>query len=317
MILTLGETLIDMIVSHGDHLSLKPIPGGSPFNTAIALSRLDVPVGFMGNVSRDPLGNLILEQLISNGVDTRYLHLVENPSTLALVHPDEAGEAQYGFYIDGTAAASFSPADIPPQLPECVRALVFGSIALVMEPLGSTLEEFLHRERTGRLLSFDPNVRPALMNSFPDYFSRYERILSLSTIVKLSQEDLHYLYPSQKEEEVIHGILSQGPRLIIVTRGEKGASAFKRTASGIDRVDVPSVPTPIVDTVGAGDTFHGAFLAWLAHHDVLTEEKVGMLSEGDIFEALLFASRAASLVCTRAGADPPTLVELHMGERNT
>ncbi len=301
MIVVCGEALIDMI-SNGDGTQ-RPMPGGGPFNTARALARLGVPTAFLGRLSDDVLGRQLASLLASDGASMAMATSGPEPTTIAVAEVDGDGLAEYQFLVDGTSAPNLTVAMLPASLPEEVDAIHVGTLGLALEPMASTLVELVKRESGRRLIMLDPNVRPGLVSN-PDYRFRMESVIPLSTIVKASVADLAWLYPDLDHEAAAERLLGSGVRLVIVTLGEQGAFA----ATATERARVAAPPVEVVDTIGAGDVFGAAVLTRLHETDRLSPDLE--LGADELGSLLTFACLAASLVCTRVGADPPRRSEL-------
>ncbi|MDR2792652.1 MAG: carbohydrate kinase [Treponema sp.] len=317
MILCCGEALIDMVrgTARGGAACFFPCPGGSPYNTAIAMGRLGAPVQFLGKLSVDFLGDMLVNRLVRNRVGIDFVTRSDRHSTLAFVNIAEDTEPQYIFYTEGTADRSLSIQDIPAAPPSETDCILFGSIAMTMEPIASAVESLIFTQRnrgnSGPVISCDPNIRPFMIGDKDAYIGRLETWLAASTIVKISAADLSFIYPGLEPEESLQKILALGPRLAVVTLGAKGAAALLRREGGdFIRAEAPAVNLPVVDTIGAGDTFHGAFLSWLELEGNLSRAALASLSGRDLYEALYFANKAASLVCSRQGAEPPYMDEV-------
>ena len=322
MIICCGEALIDMVrVSvPGSGDGFRPLPGGSPYNTAIAIGRLGVPVKFLGNFSKDFFGEILLKRLKDNHVGDEFISRSDLNSTLAFVKLEKKKDPQYIFYTEATADRSLSAADLPPKLPAGTSCILFGSISMTMEPIASAIEALILREGTRKsadqmdgapIISFDPNIRPFMIKDRNAYIERFEKWVAASTITKISSEDIKFLYPKMEVEQALQKILAMGPRLAIGTLGNKGAIALLRRNDGsVTKVSAPVVNLPVTDTIGAGDTFNGAFLSWLEIKGKMSRSTLAALSETDLYDALFFANKAASIVCTRHGADPPTRKEV-------
>jgi fructokinase len=320
MIICCGEALIDMVpASSGGQDVYVPCMGGSPYNTAIAAGRLlgtggKKSVAFLSRLSRDFFGQALAEHLEKNNVSTNLVIRSNQNTTLAFVKLEKGREPQYIFYTEGAADRSLVPADIPPALPPEADCLVFGSISLTMESSASTIENFIKRESLrseGPLISHDPNVRPLMIKDREAYVQRFEGWVRSSTMVKISSADFEFIYPGLDLEGAMKKLLDLGPRLVAVTLGKDGALALlKRPNSEPLRAGAPITDLPVVDTIGAGDTFHGAFLAKLEIEGKMSRSALASLSAGELREVLLFANKAASIVCSRKGANPPTLAEV-------
>lgn len=315
MIIACGEALIDMIpqaLERGE--GFIPVPGGSPCNTAVAIGRLGVPVSFLGRLSTDFFGVMLAGHLVKNGVNTDLVVRSAENSTLAFVKLEKGKEPRYVFYTEGAADRSFSEADLPPALPADADCIFFGSIAMTMEPVASTIEKLIRRENAGPgrpVISFDPNVRPFMIRDREAYVRRFEGWTAFAHIAKISAADFDFIYPGLGLEKSLERILSMGPRLAVTTLGNGGAMALLLRDGGPPlSVRAPVVDLPVVDTIGAGDTFHGAFLSWLEINGKMSREAIADLSEKELYDALYFANRAASVVCSRRGAEPPTRAEV-------
>jgi fructokinase len=318
MIVVCGEALIDMVPHkiEGRGEGFYPIPGGSPCNTAIAAARLGVSVQFLGRLSGDFFGETIINRLRQNGVGTDLVVRSEENTTLAFVRFDRGKEPAYIFYAEGTADRSLSPEDLPPELPRETRCLVFGSIAMTMEPVASAIETLVFRTaRTSPcvspVISFDPNIRPFMIRDRNAYMRRFEKWAAAATIVKISTADFEFIYPGMDPAAARQKVLALGPRLVITTLGAEGALALlRRDAGDIAKARAPAVDMPVADTIGAGDTFHGAFLSWLEMKGNMSPQKIAALGPEELREGLYFANKTASIVCSRHGADPPSLEEV-------
>jgi fructokinase len=302
----------------GKGVIFSPYPGGSPFNTAIAIGKLGVPVAFLGKVSTDFFGEAIMKRLETHHVGGELVVRSPQNSTLAFVKLARGKEPQYVFYTEGTADRSLTVEELPKRLPADTRCILFGSIAMTMEPVSTAIETFILQEnalsgqgKEGPVISFDPNVRPFLIADKKAYVNSFEKWAAASTIAKISAADFEFIYPGLAIEKALQKILTMGPRLVIATLGNKGAVALLRRNDGsVTRAAAPVVALPVVDTIGAGDAFHGAFLSRLELKEKMSRHQLAALSEAELYDALFFANKAASIVCSRAGAEPPTVREV-------
>lgn len=307
MIVHTGEALIDFIPVRdaAGGRAFQPVPGGSPYNTSIAASRLEVPNAFLGRISRDFFGDQLVAYLEENGVGTDMIVRDEALSTLAFVSKSSSGEVRYAFFANGAADRNFVLSDIP-ALPEEVRAVQFGSISLVADPGGETILTLVERERANRVISFDPNIRESLIEDETEYRKRLDRAVAASTIVKVSDEDLFWMIGTDDLHAGALTLLEQGPCVIVVTEGARGSAAY--TGDAVARAAAEK--TNVNDTVGAGDSFHAAVLAWCHHSGVLNTEALQKLGTSDLESMLRFAGAVAAKTCSRSGADPPRLAEV-------
>lgn len=300
MILVAGEALVDLTPARcADGAGYLPHPGGSPYNVALGLGRLAVPVGFLGRLSADSFGRLLREHLQDSQVSLDYVIDAETPTTLAFVHLRDDQEPEYAFYTEGTAGRVLLPEHLP-AIPEDA-AMHFGSFSLALEPGASTLEGLMRRESRRRLLSLDPNVRPGLIPARDTYLRRLEGLVALADLVKVSAADLAWLYPREEPEAVAARWLGLGPALVLVTLGKDGSAGFGAAV----QASAATEPVTVVDTVGAGDAFTSAALAFLHRHGALDRRGLEALDASELAALLAFANEIAADTCTRAGADPP------------
>jgi fructokinase len=301
LIVVCGEALIDMI--HNDDGTQRAAPGGGPFNTARALARLGVPTAFLGHLSTDEFGQELAGLLEEDGVDLQYAAFGAEKTTIAVADIDSEGLAEYQFLVHGTSAPDLTREMIPSDFGPAVSAIHLGTLGLVLEPMAETLEALADRERGKRMLMLDPNVRVGLTPE-SEYHERLRHVIAESSLVKASDADLAWLYPGLEYSQAAERILDEGVRVVVVTLGADGAFG----AHGDLRIRVPAPQVHVVDTIGAGDAFGAALLAWLHDHDCIAPELE--LRESELREALEYACLAAAITCTRAGADPPRRWEL-------
>jgi fructokinase len=302
MIVIGGEALVDLVDDDG---LLRTVAGGGPFNTAIAFGRLDVAVGFLGAISRDAYGQMLAEQLVEAGVDTSLVRWSDAPTPRARVHRLGDGKNEYKFDLSGTALADLAPEQLP-LLPDDAWAIHVGTLALAIDPPAVAYEALVDREAGRRRIILDPNVRPAVFGDADKYRRRFERISHLADLVKLSEDDAAWIYPGLSAEEVLKLILSFGPTVVAVTRGEQGAIA----ASGDAFAQVAGIPVPVVDTVGAGDSFGAALVAALIDEDAFGLRATQGPDEAALTRAVSYAVAASAITCTRTGATPPSRAEI-------
>jgi len=316
MIICCGEALIDMVRIQVPPAGegFLPLPGGSPYNTAIAIGRLGAPVSFLGRFSTDFFGDALVSRLSENNVSCNLITRCERHSTLAFVKLEQGKEPQYVFYTEESADRSFSTEDLPPSLPPETSCILFGSISMTMEPVASTIETLIFRavkDVKRPVISFDPNIRPFMIRDKAAYIKSFEKWAAASVIVKISAADLEFIYPGLAPDQALRKINAMGPALVIGTMGREGAAALlRRDDAGLVRADARAIPVTVADTIGAGDTFHGAFLSWLEHKGKMSRPAIMNMSEAELRDALFFANKAAAIVCSRRGADPPALQEV-------
>ncbi len=307
MILVAGEALVDFFpATCGECTGYIPYPGGSPHNVAIGLGRLGVPVAFLGRLSRDRFGRMLKESFEKSGVDLRYVVEGDEPTPLSFIHLGAEGEPKFSFYGTDTVDCRLTLSMVPRPLPAEITAIHVGSLAILREPIGTTLTAIVQREHGNRLVSFDPNVRPNHVSDRKAYLKKLEQWLHWSDIVKLSSSDLAYLYPNAERGEIAAEWLSQGVLLVVITHGAAGAVGYTHMGS----VQVDGRRVEVVDSVGAGDAFTAGLLAWLHEHGRLTVDRLRDLSIDELRSALTWATRIAGITCTRRGANPPYRSEI-------
>ena len=306
MILSCGEALIDMLprTSTLGEPCFAPYAGGAVFNTAVALGRLGSPSAFFTGLSNDMLGQILQETLTRSGVDTRLCARSHRPTTVAFVKLVD-GQATYAFYDENTAGRLLAETDLP-TLPDAVEALFFGGISLVNDPAAATYEALQAREARRRVTMIDPNIRPGFITDEDGYRARIGRMMARADIVKLSDEDLHWLMGSGDLVSLARQIIATGPKIVFLTEGAKGARAVTATQ---DRF-VAAQQVVFVDGVGAGDTFNAGALAALRRDGVLTRAALAVISDAALDAALSLGTRAAGVTVSRAGANPPWAHEL-------
>lgn len=286
-VLVVGECVADVV--RADGVPDRVHPGGSPANVAYGLARLGRPATLLTELGPDANGRLIRAHLESAGVRVRAAEAARTPS--AVVRLDGQGHARYTFDI-GWTLPSVEP--VRTDLAQPPAAIHLGSIGAVTEPGAAAVLALVERWRGRTQISYDPNVRPALMGERSQAVRRVERCVALSDLVKASDEDLAWLYPGEPPEAVAERWLALGPAVVAVTLGADGA--FARTAEGV-RAEAAAVPVPVADTVGAGDSFMAAFLHTRA-------------GGADLRACLTHAVTAAALTVSRPGANPPSAGEL-------
>ncbi|MBT8408271.1 MAG: carbohydrate kinase, partial [Alphaproteobacteria bacterium] len=190
--------------------------------------------------------------------------------------------------------------------PASVTAAFFGGISLVVEPCAGAYEALMLREAPSRVTMIDPNIRPGFIKDEAAFRGRIDRLIAAADIVKLSDEDLHWLEGSGDLAGLAQAILARGPALVCVTAGANGATGYTSERA----VFVPSERATVVDTVGAGDTFNAGVLAALDRQGLLHKTALKSLTEAQIAAALSLGVKAAAVTVSRAGANPPWAEEL-------
>ncbi|HEY3611258.1 MAG TPA: carbohydrate kinase [Pseudonocardiaceae bacterium] len=309
MIVVGGEALVDLVPApstvRGELGPLLPRLGGGPYNTAVAAGRLGVPVAFLSRVSTDGFGDAIVDRLVDSDVRVDLVQRGPEPTTLAVVTLDGDGSARYTFHVQGTADRMVAD---PGPLPDEVTTLSLGTLSLILEPGASAYEAVLRRESARGLLTvLDPNIRAGLIPDPAAYRARFARWLPDIGVLKVSVEDAEWLADTSDIEPVLRQWLAAGVTAVVLTRGGAGLTVL----TDADRVDVPAAGARVVDTIGAGDTVHGALLAWLHRNAVRGARDLATLDRPAWSDALGFAARAAAVTVGRVGAQPPYAAELN------
>jgi fructokinase len=293
-----GEVLIDLIPDgSGERV---PHVGGGPANTAKSLARLGHDVYFIDGISSDEYGQMSREELLADEVKLDLALNSHKPTCLAIVSLSAKGGASYEFEIEGTATFDFSDSWLPDPSRYKPSVLHIGTLVTVIQPGADVLYDWAMQVAEFAPIVFDPNVRSAVMNDRDKYLAAVERWVAISSVVKVSDDDLAWLYPSQQYADVARRWIYDGAALVVVTRGADGLVGFTADSS----VEVPGVKVDVADTVGAGDTV-GAIIV-----EAMIEKGILNLT-GDTLKAVLSrAAVAAGITCSRKGAQPPYKHEL-------
>ena len=301
-IAVIGEALVD-VVETGDDEPRLARPGGSPYNVALGLARLEAPVRFVGRLSGDPLGAILRRHAERSAVDLSLCVDAHEPTTVALVELDEAGAAQYRFGVDGTADFLWTAAELA-RVPDDVAAVHFGSLASWLPPGDALIAARVAQlGAAGAAVTYDPNVRPHLQPDGAAARAQVEGVLPIVDLVKTSEEDLAHLHPGTDVEKVAAGWLAAGPVAVVVTLGGDGSLVVTEAGT----VAVPPRPVDVVDTVGAGDAFMSGLLDALHRGGWLRRDALATAPWPDV---LADAGLVAALTCARAGANPPRRSEV-------
>ena len=292
-----GEVLIDLIPHGSEHVA---VVGGGPANTAKALAKLGVKTYLIDGVSNDEYGQMAKAELLSDNVLLDYVQFSNKPTCTAKVTLSKSGSATYEFVIEDTATFDFShqwlpdPQNINPSL------LHIGTLATIIEPGASILFDWAQRVAHVAPIVFDPNIRPAVLGNRDEYVKKVEKWVAISSAIKVSDEDLKWLYPGKTINEIVNKWLEVGVELVIVTLGDKGITAFRKN----EEIFVDAVKVVVADTVGAGDTV-GAVLV-----EAIVNNGLDKLS-GEVLKTMLNrAVKAAAITVSRTGANPPSKEEI-------
>ena len=314
MILVCGESLFDVFlkpnkIENGEHagVHLNAAAGGSPFNVAVGLARLGCKVALSTDIGDDALGKEIRNLIIKENIDIGLVRQTVQSTPLALIDIDQQGSASYRF--SGLKYVQLHPDESSlSTLPEPVSTIHIGSYALVSPQSANLLFDFVDRYSDHVFVSLDPNIRLQVEPDIDLWRQSIERFRTKAHLIKASSEDLLALYGEDADiDSIARRWLSNCCQLVVLTKGEEGASFFTRNKG---RVDVTTRSVVVVDTVGAGDSFQAAMLGWLENNGVATADDLANLSQAALFDLANFAIHIASMVCERKGPDFPRLTEL-------
>ncbi len=297
VIVVVGEALVDLVID--PHGNVTAALGGAPFNTARACGRLGAAAAFVGAISVDRFGAMLAAQLERDGVTIEHAPRCDAPTTLAAAELDERGAATYRFYFESTSAPSLTSVIGDPH----PSVLFTGGLGLLLEPMASTVEALVEAAAVGCAVMIDVNCRPRIVPNRDDYVARVERVLRRADVVKVSDEDLAYIHPGAATLDAARSVLALGPKAVLVTAG--GGAVHVITGDG--EVEVPVPRLTVVDTIGAGDSFGGGFLAWW---QASGRPVADLGSPEALVPAVRAAVQVAGIVVTRRGADPPWRHEL-------
>jgi fructokinase len=298
LITVVGEALVDLVVAANG--AITATSGGAPFNVARACARLGAPVSLVTAISTDGFGQRLMADLTADGVHTEQVQRVERPTTLAVAELDAAGAATYRFYLEGTSAVVLVPA----ELPRITRAVVAGGLGLTVEPMAAAVERIVLDAGDDVLVLIDLNCRPDAVSDRDDYLARMGRVLARADVIKASIEDLCYIDGTTAPAAVAAARLMSGrTRTVLLTAG----AAATTVVTAADKRAVPVTNCPVIDTIGAGDSFTAGFISWWMASGHTVDD---LAAVDTIVPAVDAAHRVASVVVRRSGADPPHRREL-------
>lgn len=292
-----GEVLIDLITQGGE---TNAIVGGGPANTSVALARLGINTFFIDGMSTDAYGQRAKIELEAAGVKLDYVEFSQKPMCLADVTLAPSGSATYKFLIDGTATFDFRSEWLPDPSGKEPAALYLGTLATLVEPGASVLFDWARDIGKVVPVVYDPNVRPSVVGDRVRYQTSVARWASISKVIKVSSDDMAWLYPAEDFEDVAKRWFGCGVELVVLTLGAEGL----RARDHFGEVSVPGVKVDVVDTVGAGDTI-GAILV-----EAIAKNGFESLHGDELAKVLVRAATAAAITCSHSGAQPPTQQEL-------
>ena len=292
-LVALGETLIDFTPA-GQPNTFTANPGGAPANVLVMAAKAGCRVAFIGKVGEDQFGNLLMETLRDNGVDTHAMLHSKTHTTLAFVHLTPNGDRSFTFCRNHSADTLLEAEELDRELLQNCKVFHFGSLSFTDEPARSaTLEAIRLAKEGGAKISYDPHWRPALWDDVA--FAKEMMALPLEQVdyMKLSDNEIPLLTPYEDEVKGAQWLLDKGMELVVVTMGPQGCYYKTRTDSGY----IPAPDVQVVDTTGSGDVFTGALLSRLIQNRFC-------LDDGTLPEMLRFGCTAGSLCATRFGGIP-------------
>ena len=292
-----GEVLIDLIPDGSKYLA---VVGGGPANTSKALAKLGVKTHFIDGISNDEYGQMAKAELLSANVLLDYVQYSNKPTCTAKVTLSSSGSASYEFVIEGTATFDFSDLWLPDPQSLKPSLLHIGTLATVIEPGSSVLFKWAQSVANVALIVFDPNIRPVVLGDRVEYVKKVEKWVAISSAIKVSKEDINWLYPGKVIDEIVNKWLEVGVQLVVVTLGDKGITAYRKN----EQISIDAVKVVVADTVGAGDTV-GAILV-----ESIVKNGLDNLTGGVLKAMLKRAAKAAAITVSRSGANPPTLKEI-------
>jgi len=292
-----GEVLIDLIP---DGTERKAVVGGGPANTAKALAKLGVTTQFIDGISYDVYGQMASNELLAYDVLLDYAKYSDKPTCLAIVSLSNTGGATYEFVIDDTATFDFNSEWLPDAAQLKPSLLHIGTLVTAIEPAASVLFEWAKYVGEHAPIVFDPNIRPAVMSDRKTYVRQVERWVGISSAIKVSDDDIYWLYPGADLDKVVNNWLALGPELVVVTFGDKGLAGFRDRT----KVSVDAKKVVVADTVGAGDTV-GAILV-----EAIIQDGLAKLTGDRLTLMLDRAAKAAAITVSRTGAKPPSRDEI-------
>lgn len=304
-IVVVGEALVDVV--HRAPGTVDETPGGSPANVALTLGRLGRRPLLVTRLGADAHGREVRSWLEASRVEVA-AEAAPRTST-ATARLDATGAAEYEFDLAWELAPDAAAAAVADA-----AVLHVGSVAAVLDPGAATVAGLVQGAREHATVTYDPNIRPSLVEDAEAVRRRVADLIAAADVVKASDDDVRWLHPGEDVEEVARRWQRTGPALVVVTAGADGSLAV--VAGGVVRV--PAVRTDVVDTVGAGDTYMGALIDGVAARGLAgagRREALGLLDLDELVEILERCARAAAITVSRPGADPPGADELDAGRR--
>ncbi len=296
-IIAMGEVLIDFtpIEVDGEENVMQQNAGGAPANVAVQASRLGGDSGFIGKVGADAFGYFLKNTLEKNNVSTKGLVIDSKAdTTLAFVHRDEAGMRNFTFYRNPGADTLLNYSEVDFKLIDECEIFNFGSLSLTNEPSKSAVIRAVEYAKSmGKTITYDPNYRASLWTSEEAAINEMKSVLQYVDIMKLSEDEMKMLTESDKLLQGIAMLLKMGMRVVIITQGPRGCIVASR--GGIEYL--PTYDVKVIDTLGAGDSFFGAFLYKLSE----SGKNIADVSINELMSYADFANACGALTSSKRG----------------
>ena len=307
-ILVIGEALIDVV--HSPNGEVQNIVGGSPANTAVALSRLGINTFMKSRTSTDEFGKIIRKYLENEKVDLSVGVIGDEPSTVIKAFIQKDRSAKYEANLIGASDFGWTSKELDFDESD-FKFVHLGSLTSYVEPGASVVEKWFSNlgKETNLLLSFDPNIRHPLDGQKTiDVRNRAKRLCSISHIVKASNEDFEWIYESKNFKTHAEKLIDNGTEIVIITKGKDGAWVLTKEKN---EFEISAKDVAVIDTIGAGDTFSAAFLAQLIEKGITSVEKLKSLKNTELEVVLQNCAHASGITCSRQGANPPYRSEVN------
>ena len=299
-VVALGEMLIDFtpVKSEGDNCLFAPNPGGAPANLLCCLAKFGKQTAFLGKVGDDQFGYLLRKALEDNNVNTQGMVMSKQyQTTLSFVHLNQYGERSFRFYRNQGADTMIEPEEVDFDLIDQAKIFHFGSLTLTCNPAReATLSALEYAKKAGKIISYDPNLRPSLWESKQLAKEMIQKGMYYANILKLSEEEAVFLTNCQDYTKAAQELMERyhNLRIILVTLGANGSLALNRH----NCVSLTAYPAKVVDTTAAGDSFLGGFLYQLLE----LGKPLDSLQEQDLISCLSVGNATGSLTTTKKGS---------------
>ena len=305
MIFCCGENLIDIVPKNNSTDYNKACVGGSPLNTAIGLGVLKVPTYFFSRISNDFFGNKIITYLKKNNVNVSLVQRSKDPTTIGFV--SKKNKPEFSFYANNTADTNIKNYNFSINIKKKITLAHFSSISLVLKPGSETYFKLMKDLKKYSLISIDPNIRPSLINNKLEFKTRFKNFIKIADIIKLSIEDYNYIEGTNNFNNIIpKWIKKNNLSIVVLTNGSSGSVVYTENF----QIKIKAKKIKISDTVGAGDTYHAGMISYLYKNKLLTKKKLKEITKSQWLDCLNFATKAASICCSREGCNPPTYKEI-------